>query len=142
MIPLLADATPALPEPSMWTAIGQQVPALALFVAFAIIVFRYLDKKEERHKASIEAMQAQFLLSIKETQERNRDERLSTHAQSSDTAKECHARQGEGNVAMRELAAAGVRFATAADTICDVCARLERLVERYALPPERRPAPN
>jgi hypothetical protein len=142
MILLLADALPAaMPSAGTWDVVAQQVPALLLFVATMFIVFRYLDRKEERYQAGIKdlvatwttaqaARDAAFLLSMKEGSERARDERLATMAAAKELAGECHARQSESIEAMRELARVGERFSSATDTLCDVTSRLERLIER------------
>jgi hypothetical protein len=152
---LLAQQTSGLvPPESTWEKLAQQVPALVLFVAFAFIVFKYLQGKEERHKSTIETIvktwteslsqrdtlwtasiaqrDHSFLAAMKEGAERNREERKENAEAARSLAKDCHDRQGESAVVMRELAATGVRFASAAETLCDVTGRLEKVVDARA----------
>lgn len=150
---LLAQAAdPA--SASMWGAVIQQVPALALFVAFAYIVFRYLEKKaaqdqqyaaekdkaDREHLAAIatnvmqalEQHDAAFLAAMKEGQERNREERISREAASREIAKECHATQADSVMAMRDMLKATERLASVATQLDKTAERLERLSQRAA----------
>lgn len=154
-MPVLAQAAGADPtSASMWASVIQQVPALALFVAFAYIVFRYLEKKtaqdqqyasekdrmDREHLAAIasnvmqalEQHDAAFLAAMKEGQERNREERIQREAASREIAKECHATQADSVAAMRDMLKATERLASVASQLDKTAERLERLSARAA----------
>lgn len=141
---MLAQQVPAGgPDQTTWDAIAQQVPALLLFVAFAWIVFKYLDRKEERSRAQLDALaktiaerdaarDAAFLRGLETQQASCREERETYQQTARQFAAECHAKQGEAVSAMRELAAASARLAPALDSLNGLAGRIERALDRAA----------